>query len=269
MKTFINRLLFLLLLTAVSSCTKVIDLDLGDNTGAIVIEGNITDRQGTQYVKLSQNVPFSNTNNYPPVTGATVTVSDGVGNTHTFTEGPSGTYSFRRMAGVTGSTYTLVVTANAKTYKAVSVMPAKIELDSITAKDSEFNTSKHKKIISVHYLDRAGVGNQYRFVMFVNKVQVKTVYAINDDFTDGRDVSIILRDSDDDDDTGIYAGDTVTVEMQCIDKPIYTYWFSLMQQGNNGPGGGVTPADPPTNITPKALGYFSVHTTQTKTIIVK
>jgi hypothetical protein len=57
--------------------------------------------------------------------------------------------------------------------------------------------------------------------------------------------------------------------MQCIDKPVYTYWFTLMQQGDNGPGGGVTPADPPSNITPTVLGYFSAHTTQSKTIVVK
>jgi hypothetical protein len=42
-----------------------------------------------------------------------------------------------------------------------------------------------------------------------------------------------------------------------------------MQEQTNGPGGGVTPSNPPTNITPVTLGYFSAHTTQSKTIVVK
>ena len=100
--------------------------------------------------------------------------------------------------------------------------------------------------------------------MYVNNVQVKDVFAYNDDFTDGRDVVIDLVENE----TDIHPGDTVKVEMQCIDKPVYTYWATLMQQ-NNDFGQGVTPSNPPTNITPATLGYFSAHTTQTKTIIVK
>lgn len=56
------------------------------------------------------------------------------------------------------------------------------------------------------------------------------------------------------------------VEMQCIDRPVYLYWFTLSQQGGIGPGGSVMPDDPPTNITPVTLGYF---TTQTRTIVVE
>jgi hypothetical protein len=269
MKNHNIYLLSLLLLITASSCTKVINLDLGNQTGALVIEGNITNIAGPQIIKLTQNVSFSTNNTYPPVTGATVTVNDQTGKSYPFTEAPAGTYTFNPLTGLAGNTYTLHVTANGKSYQAISVMPATIALDSLSSKDQEFNTSKHKKVIIVHYQDPAGVANQYRFVMFVNNKQVKTVFAFNDDFNDGRNVSMDLRQDDQDDDNSIYAGDTVTVEMQCIDKPVYTYWFTLQQQGQGGPGGGVTPSNPPNNITPTALGYFSAHTTQTKTFIVK
>jgi hypothetical protein len=129
----------------------------------------------------------------------------------------------------------------------------------------ELRRAYNEKVITVHYQDPVGTGNQYRFVMYVNNVEVKSVFAFNDDFTNGRYVHNELRE----DDIKIYPGDTVTVEMQCIDKPIYTYWLTLMQQGNNGPGGAVAPSNPPTNISPATLGYFSAHTTQSKTIIVK
>jgi hypothetical protein len=270
MKKFTSHIILLFVLPLICSCTKVIDLKLGNNTGKLVIEANVTNATGPQIIKLSQNVPVTSTNTYPPVTGATVTVTDQAGNAYVFTESTPGTYTTSTLTGIPGSSYTMTVTSGSKTYTATSAMPVPIALDSLTSKNDEFNTSKHKKNITVHYEDPAGAVNQYRFVMFVNDVQVKTIYAFNDDFNDGRTVSIDLRtDNNSDPDFGIYAGDTVTVEMQCIDKPIYTYWFTMMQQGDNGPGGGVTPADPPSNITPTVLGYFSTHTTQRKTIVVK
>jgi Domain of unknown function (DUF4249) len=256
--------LFIIALAA-SSCTKVIDLKLGNDTGKLVIEASITNAPGPQYITLSKNVPFTNTNTYPAVTGATVIVTDNNGNAYPFTEGPAGTYSITPLKGIEGATYKMSVLTDGTTYTASSTMPQRVALDSVTSENNEFDPSKNKKQITVHFLDPVGVPNQYRFVMSVNDVQVKDIFAIDDEFTDGRYVDFDLLEGDVD----IYPGDTVKVEMQCIDKPIYTYWFSLEQQSPNGPGGGVTPSNPPTNITPVSLGYFSAHTTQTRTIVVK
>jgi hypothetical protein len=254
-----------LLITVVSaSCTKVIDLKLTNNSGELVIEGNITNIRGTQSIKLSRNVAFTSTNTYPPVTGAVVTVSDNTGNTLPFTEGPAGTYSAHSVTGRPGRIYTMNVKMNGTTYIAASEMPQPVLLDSITEKVDAFDKNIKRRQITVHFQDPFGVTNQYRFILSVNGVQVKRIFAFNDNFSDGRYVDIDLFQNDID----IYPGDTATVEMQCVDKPIYTYWFTLMQQGN-GPGGGVSPSNPPTNITPVTLGYFSAHTTKTLTVKIK
>ena len=260
-------ILLLFILTIISSCTKVIDLKLDSAAGQLVIEGNVSSVGGYQTVKLSQNVPFTNTNTYPPVTGATVSISNQSGFKNILTEGPAGTYSINNLFGVAGDTYTMNVETQGKTYTASSTMPSIVILDSLTSKDSPFDSSKNGKIkkdISAYFDDPVGVDNQYRFVMYVNGVQVKRIFAYDDEFTDGRHVSIDLFE----DDIDIYAGDTIRVDMECIDKPMYTYWFTLMQQENNGPGG-VAPSNPPTNITPATLGYFSAHTTQSMTVLVK
>jgi hypothetical protein len=258
---------FLVLLTAFmfTSCKKVINLDLGNVSGELVIEGNITNVPGPQYVILSRNVPFTSPNVYPPVTGATVTMADGRGNQYQLTEGPAGTYSINPLFGFGSRTYTLTVVTGGKTYTAKSNMPGTVMLDSISAKPNYFNAGSGEKVITVHFQDTPGIPNQYRFVMYVNKVQVKSIFAYDDEFIDGKYVNLDLEQND----TKIYAKDTVTVEMQCIDKPIYTYWFTLSQQQANNPGGQVAPANPPTNITPTTLGYFSAHTTQTVTLVVK
>jgi hypothetical protein len=247
------------------SCTKVIDLKLGNDTGKLVIEGNITNVNGPQFIKLSRNVPFTSTNTYPPVTGATVTLTDTTGIIYTLTEYPAGTYYINPYRGRANGVYKMTVLADGITYSASSTMPGRVKLDSISTRSSVFNNSNNRKQITVHFLDPAGIKNQYRFVMYVNKKQVKATFALNDDFSDGRYVDFDLFQNN----TDIFPGDTVSVEMQCIDKPMYTYWFTLMQQSGNNPGGGVAPSNPPSNITPTCLGYFSAHTTQTQTIIVK
>ena len=255
--------LFIVIIMA--SCTKVINLKLGNDSGKLVIEGNITDIHGPQYIKLCQNVPFTSTNTYPPVTGATVTVNDGKGNTYPFTEITPGTYASSNLRGILGYTYTMSVNTGGKTYTAMSTMPQLVVLDSISSKTDDFNKNSNTRNITVHCQDPANVANQYRFVLWVNSVQVKAVFAYDDQFIDGRSLNFDLIQNDVD----IHPGDTAKVEMQCIDKPIYTYWYTLMQQSFDGPGGGVTPSNPPTNITPATLGYFSAHTSQSITLVVR
>ncbi len=259
-----GKTLMMLLLLAITSCQKVVDLKLKDASGQMVTEGNVTNTN-TSIVKLSQNVAFTSSNTYPPVSGATVTISDQTGKSYNLTEGIAGMYSSGQLKGISLNTYNLTVQTGGKTYTASSTMPAAIALDSITAKNAEFNNGNNRKEITVSYLDPAGIKNQYLFLMYVNGVQVKGIFVYNDDLTDGKHVSTQLRQ----DDVDIYPGDIVKVEMQCIDKANYTYWYALRQQQQNGPGGGVTPSNPPSNLTNNALGYFSAHTLQTKTIVVK
>ncbi|MGN6638145.1 MAG: DUF4249 domain-containing protein [Mucilaginibacter sp.] len=254
-----------LLLLMITACKKVINLDLGDVSGELVIEGNVTNASGPQTVKLSRNVAFTSTNTYPAVTGANVAITDGLGNTYPLTENPAGTYSTMQPIGHPGETYSLAVTTGGKSYTAKSTMPAIVALDSISAKPDIFNADKGQRIITVHFQDPGNIPNQYRFIMYVNGVQVKSVFAFDDEFIDGKYVDLDLEQTD----TKIYPKDTVDVEMQCIDKPVYTYWYTLAQQQVTNPGGQVAPANPPTNITPTTLGYFSAHTSQRLTIIVK
>jgi hypothetical protein len=257
------------LLSLASSCTKVVNLNLGNASGRLVIEGNITNSGGPQVIKLSTNVPFTNTNTYPTVSGATITVTDQLGKSYIFTESPAGTYSNSQLVGIPGNTYTMSVLTAGITYKAVSTMPQPVNLDSIVSKNQAITSgSNPKKQISVYYHDPIGVTNQYLFVEYVNGVEVQSIFPFNDQFNNGLATNVVLRGSSSNE-IDVHAGDNVIVEMQCIDQPVYLYWSTLSQQQGNGTGNTVTPSDPPTNITPASLGYFSAHTTQTKAIVAR
>jgi len=262
---------FLTLIILFSSCTKVINIKTGNESGELDIEANVVDTSSLQTITLSRNVPFTNTNVYPPVTGAKVSVSDPSGTIYTFAEGPNGTYTNPLLTGISGNAYKMTVTVGDTTYNATSTMPAKVALDSVTSQNLPLQSgSNPKQEIVAHYQDPAGVANYYRLVLFVNGVQVKAVYAFDDEFNDGKYVNNILMPpmGSGSDEVDIYAGDKVTVILQCIDEPMYQYWYTLEQQSGNG-GANVTPSNPPTNITPVSLGYFSAHTSQSMTITVK
>ncbi|WP_316843973.1 DUF4249 domain-containing protein [Pedobacter psychrodurus] len=259
--------IFSVLLCALSGCEKVVELDLRNDIGQLVIEGNINNLSERQTVRLSTNVSFSGGQSTDPVSGAEVTVSEGTQSDHIFRETTAGTYIADGFRGTPGRSYTLRVINGGTTYTAVSVMPAVVELDSVSSRIDDFDIQGNDRQVSVHYRDPVDGSNQYRFVFYIDGVMVRRPFVNNDMLSNGRNVRFDLRLLSEDPE--VRPGANVRVEMQCVDLPVYTYWFSLRQQGLNGAGGGVTPSNPPNNISPTALGYFSAHTAQIKSTTVR
>jgi uncharacterized protein YcfL len=92
---------------ALASCEKEIDVDLTDQSGNIVIEGNVTDKPGPYTVKITKSVGFSSPNQYPAVAGAEVVLSDDAGQTETLHYVGNGEYQTSTFYGDPGRTYTL------------------------------------------------------------------------------------------------------------------------------------------------------------------
>lgn len=260
-----KHVLFFLMMALLTcpSCQKVIDLKLDNAPPQVVIEANLTNIAGTQYVIISKSIPFSAKDDFPAVSGAQVSITDSTGIPKLFIERSPGQYVISSYQGQYGKTYTLTVKMGGKVYTAVSTMPAVVPLDSVTAKSDDFG-KKNLRTIVVDYQDPPSITNQYRFVLSINSKPATTIFTNDDSFTNGRYVKEELFQTGID----IHHGDTARIEMQCIDKNIYKYWFSLSQQQNNGPGGGVTPSNPPSNFSNGALGYFSAHTVDSKAIVV-
>lgn len=262
-KQYIYATLLLASLSLLTSCEKVIDINVNDDIGKLVIEGQINNTEQQQRFKLSRNVAFTSGNNYPAVTGATIIVRDDMQNEYLFRESAAGTYMADNFIGVPGRTYSTEIRVADQKYVAQSQMPQIVPLDSITTEVPSIG-DKDKRNIKIHYKDPADQENQYRFIIYVNNKQTQDLLTINDKFNNGKEVSLTVYL--DDKDLKLYPGDNIRVEMQCIDKAMYTYWSSLMQQSG---GRGITPSNPPTNISPTVLGFFSAFTTSTKDTVVK
>lgn len=253
---------------AFTSCQKVIDIDVNSSSAQLVIEGNITNIRGTQVISISRSVAYTQQNIYPAVSGADVRVTDNVGNNYKFNETQPGQYTFGGMRGQTGRTYTLTVKVDNNTYTAASVMPAPVQVDSLSLSKVTFGSSE-RKLITVNFTDPKGIVNQYRYVLRVNGKTANRIYVEDDRLTDGNLIKEDLYPYDNNDETeDLKSGDHASVEFQCIDKPIFNYWYTLRSQRRAGPNGGTTPGNPPSNISNNALGYFSAHTYQTLDIVI-
>lgn len=249
------------LLLLLPSCTKVINVDLNSSNPQYVIEGNVTDSAGPYFVRITRSVNFSEESNYPAVSNALVTISDN-GSLDTLDYAGDGNYQTQHLKGMSGHTYTLNVQVDGLTFSAVDSMPMAVPMDSLLI---EVNNDRPKKTSYYPlpvYRDPVDVRNFYRFIVSLNGYSRKALYSRTDLLNDGQVVKRSLADRD----TTYKAGDVLKVEMQCISEPVYKYYQSLSQtiQQNSA-----TPANPTSNISGKgALGYFSAHTVNTKSIVV-
>ena len=267
MKLFVNSTVFFIIILLFSSCEKVIDVSLNDSAKKYVIEGNISNEAGSCKIKITQSKDFSENNDFPGVSGAKVTVSDNGGAAIALTETSQGMYESATIKGTTGHVYNLNVTINGTVFTSSSSMPVQVNLDTLYIKNEVF-FGDSVKLASIEYNDPDTPGNAYHFILYKNKDRESTVFVTNDDFTNGNNVTNDLWFADDDGDKNkrLKRGDSVKVVMECVDMPVYNYWFSL--DAASGSSDNATPANPVSNITGGALGYFSAHTVQTKSIRV-
>jgi len=254
-----------LALLAGPACKKVIQVDLNNATPRIVIEGEVTNHSGPYQVRISKTVDFSASNTYPPVTGATVTITDSsTGHGATLTEGSPGTYTTNAFTGVPRHIYNLRVIAEGKEYNASSTMPLPIPLDSVTFSRNTDFSNKQDINATVNFQDPPPLGNYYQFTEYLNGRLIPNIFVFEDRLSDGRYIQQPLFN----DSTYLQKGDTLQLKMYCIDKNIFDYFNTLIQVTGNNSFQSATPANPISNISNGALGYFSAHTSTQEKLVV-
>lgn len=247
-----------------SSCEKVLDLNLAQTEPKVVIEGIFTNLNTNHLVSLSYTRNFDEDNVRTPISGALVTVTDETGRVISFTEqASSGNYYSTRFRGVPGRTYTMSVTTKEQTYTATSKMPFPVPIRSLTQVELSF-FGETRKLVEVNYTDPINVENFYYNKIYVNNIKRGSLNISSDRFNDGKPVKDAVFVSDPD----LQAGDKVKIQLLTIDENVYRYLFAISQiTGNGGPP--TTPANPKSNISNGAIGYFTASTITTDSLIIK
>jgi len=260
-----NRNLLFTLVAAMallSSCEKIIHLDLGSSNSRLVIQGNVYNEVGSYEVKISKTIDFDAQNIYPAVTNATVIISDNTGQSETLSQVSDGTYVTSNLQGRIGRTYTLTVTVDGETYKASSTMPAPVGIDSIYYKKSIFGGDN---LIALDFINRPNKENYYRVIHFVNNKQSTSfnVFSENTDQMERITCSFMSTDyTPTVTNPKLENGDKITVWLECIDKGVFEYFRTANSEG----GQNASPANPVSNISNGALGYFSASSVTKKVI---
>jgi hypothetical protein len=253
----ITNLTAVILSLLLFSCKKIVTLKLNNAPAAIVIQGEVTNNSGPYYVTINRPVDFYADNTFPPVSGAAVVITSNSGQTDSLTELSPGIYGTHTLQGAPGEQYNLSVTVGGVNYTAASTMPSTVNLDSISfVSNSGFG---RKRISAVaNFQDPRGEKNYYQFIEYINGVRdTKDLFLFDDRLSDGRYIENTLFN----DSSYMQQGDDVEVDLQCIDSAVYNYFFQLFTSGGAGSfNTSASPANPTSNISNGAYGYFSAHT---------
>jgi hypothetical protein len=257
---------------ATYSCQEVVSIDLNKTDPHIVIEGIVSDQQGPYTVKVSKTGNYFEPSLYfPPVSGATVVITDNLGQRDTLKEDTSGTYTTTRLQGSVGKTYSLAVIAEGKEYDAVSSMPQKIVIDSMYAKPRQGFRAEPGFDIYVMFKDPPETSNYYRLnahssaLIPADSIDGKRYRLFSDKLTNGNEMQERIRAG-----RNVQIGDTITVELLSIDKASFDYFSTLRDAlSSERSATSLSPANPNTNLSNGSLGYFSAFTIDTKSVIIK
>lgn len=257
------------------SCEKVIDIDLNESDNKLVVEGKINNL-GECSVKLSQVKNYDQDNEFPGVNDAIVVIYDNLGNLDTLEQTMDGMYYSENIIGTPGITYSLNIFWNNKTFTSVCKMPELVQIDSLSLRKEVFFVDT-TLITIVHFNDPGNVSNYYRYLYSINDLSINDYFVESDKFYNGLKVEtripiFELNPSSGPGGPGPGPGptipDTLRVEMWGIDKAMELYYRTLSTTIDAASGQQAAPANPESNITGGAMGYFSAYSISQASIVI-
>ena len=268
MKQLYKYILTVCAAALVFSCEETITIDTSTTDSKVVIEGLVTNVASGSYVKLSRSRNFYDNGQTARITDAQVTVNTSTGEQIVFIHNPSGGtdsigYYFPNpnFAGTVGTTYTLNVEVEGKTYTAAEEMQPVTTIDSLTSKidEDEFD-------------DPEEPGRHFAVFFFAKEPQDRADYYLFKFYRNGEllldwPTDIYIADDealgetiDDVEIAGYFKeGDKAKVEMYSLTRNGFIFYSDLSTLLNND--GGMfspPPANPRTNLSNGAMGYFQV-----------
>lgn len=234
---------------------------------AIVIEAKLTSNNIPFVVLISKTSPYFGSESNNPVSGAIVSVRAENGKEKYFTESEPGVYILNKTFSFAGRWYIVDVEYDGITYSARSYLNEAVPIidlgfsyfDGLGFFESGYN-------VSTYIRDPVDQENYYRLKFYINGIESNTdgeISLYTDELINGKEIglgqrTLVLNESD-----------TLTVELQSIDKAAYDYFYTLETISKTDWQLNVSPANPISNFNNGALGYFSAYSYSQKTVYVK
>jgi hypothetical protein len=267
-KRTLSVIISIMIIFIFAGCQKVINIDLVDSAPRLVIEGLITDSIGPYRVKLSKSGSYFNQPVLTPVMDAVVVISDNTGTIDTLKERIPGTYLTSKLRGIPGRTYSLMVLSENNKYTASSIMNSHVDIDSLKLEKSQERgfgfggNGRNEARADIHCFFKDPLAkNFYRIKVYRNDtINVENYRLYDDQYTNGEITDLQVGRTK--------AGDVCIVELISLDNYTYEYYRTLRDLLRTNPIFGSTPANPNTNLSNGALGYFGACAISAKTIVI-
>ncbi|HEY5746893.1 MAG TPA: DUF4249 family protein [Chryseolinea sp.] len=275
-----KNIFFVLLFAIVFvSCDRPIHLNLNESQVRVIIEGQVTNRAGYQYVKLSRSVDFYQTGALPKITNATVSVKDSEGNEVMFIHNPNnkadsiGYYLPQTpFLGVIGMDYHLRVDVDGEIYEADDHLYPVTSVDSLAyridddEKDDPKTANKFYEVL-IYAKEPHPSKDYYLFKFYRNdslKLYNDTDIYYTDDEALGESINGISTPI-------FYApGDKATIEAYSLSRTGYVFYDDLQKLlTNDGGMFNQPPANSRTNLSNGALGFFQASAINSASIVVE
>jgi hypothetical protein len=257
------------------SCEKTVTLDIEESTANLVIEAQVTDLADHNYVKISRTNAFYDTGETPRVENATVTVEDSDGNIFTFShDADSAGFYFPEtpFAGEIGKSYKLRVLVDGIEYTAQDELVRLVPIEKLEYRinpdeqnDPEVPGRFYELLLSV--VEPKDTKDYYLFKSYRNDTityQNETDIYYSDDELIGEKLDGIPMP--------VYysKGDLARVEVFSLSRDAFVFYRDLQKLLNNDGGlFGTPPANPRTNISNGALGFFQVSAVQMGELVIE
>ncbi|GBL35227.1 hypothetical protein EMGBS15_08220 [Filimonas sp.] len=264
-----NILIIAAALLLFSSCQKVIKVDLNTANPQFVIEANLYEGTHDFKVHITKTTSYFTTDSAPAVNGAVVTLSANGNPPQIMVPTGNGWYELYNYTGTANTSYQLTVNAEGKSFEATSYLPVSPVFDSLTYEEfgGGFGGGNFDPyLMKAHFKDSIGVGNYYRIIVTKNdsiQNQPFDLYLIDDKLRDGEYFHAPIFSAFCDID------DTMDVELLSMDKHVFDYFATLGDILTGDANNSAAPANPNTNWSNSALGYFGAFSTQKKSIRIK
>ncbi|MFW5706942.1 MAG: DUF4249 domain-containing protein [Bacteroidota bacterium] len=266
------------LLLFLPACEKDVILDLADVEGNfIVVDANITDGGGKQWVRLSRSSSYYDISEGEPVSGASVLI-EGNGSSFLFNESEEDSlkgfyYNDQITYFLEEGEYTLTIGENDQTYTGQSEFKPVPQLDSISLRINAFSELGFLPDtlydVLAHFEDLATDDNYYLFNMFRNDTIITPRPAdkglVSDiNLTEYVSLAVLNLNKSE-----LRHRDQVKLEIRSISREnfdFYAIFFSQTDLSGN-PFAGAPPANIPTNMSEGAKGFFQVSAIDSKTLL--
>lgn len=261
------------------SCDEPVRLDVTQGESRVIIEGQVTNLEGQQYVKVSRSNGFYESGKSPRVTDASVMVKDDAGNEFPFVHNP-GNYADSAgyylpqtsFTGEVGKTYFLTVSIGDEVYEAQDKLFRVTPIDSLSyqidddEREDPEDAGKFYEVL-IYAKEPQDTEDYYLFKFYRNdslKLDFDTDIYFTDDETLGENIDGVS--------SPIYfaPGDKARCEILSLSRTAFVFYSDLQSLLNND--GGLfsqPPANSRTNLSNGALGFFQASAIHVSEIEIK